>query len=69
MDSNNQTIKKIFLVNYLITSNSFFCVNRIGHILVFLAVALYIGLTAKRGRNYLSLIGVFTLILLGTLGI
>ncbi|CAF1417320.1 unnamed protein product [Adineta ricciae] len=40
----------------------------IGHILVFLAVALYIGLTVRRASNYVSLIGVFTLIILGTLG-
>ncbi|CAF1414845.1 unnamed protein product [Adineta ricciae] len=40
----------------------------VGHILVFLAVALYIGLTVRRGSNYVSLIGVFTLIILGTLG-
>ncbi|CAM2705447.1 unnamed protein product [Rotaria socialis] len=40
----------------------------ITHILVFLAVALYIGLTLTRTRNLVSLIGIFTLILLGTLG-
>jgi len=42
--------------------------NRIGHILVFLAVALYVGLTVSRARNLVSLIGIFTLIILGTLG-
>lgn len=42
---------------------------RTGHILVFFAIALYVGLTTKRGRNYVSLIGILTLILLGTLGI
>jgi hypothetical protein len=43
--------------------------NRIGHILVIIAVALYVGLTVRRGRNYISLIGIFILIILGTLGI
>jgi hypothetical protein len=43
--------------------------NRIGHILVIFAIALYVGLTVKRGRNYVSLIGIIVLIILGTLGI
>ena len=46
----------------------FLCFHRIGHILVFVAIALYIGLTVRRGRNYISLIGIIILILLGTLG-
>ncbi|CAM4803351.1 unnamed protein product [Rotaria magnacalcarata] len=40
----------------------------VGHLLVFLAIALYVGLTVNRARNYVSLIGIFTLILLGTIG-
>lgn len=43
-------------------------VTRVWHILVFVAIALYVGLTVKRGRNFVSLIGIFVLILLGTLG-
>jgi hypothetical protein len=43
--------------------------NRVGHILVIIAVALYIGLTVRSGRNYVSLIGIFILIILGALGI
>ncbi|CAF2016171.1 unnamed protein product [Rotaria magnacalcarata] len=40
----------------------------ITHILVFLAVVLYVAFTLARTRNLVSLIGIFTLILLGTLG-
>ncbi|CAF1009470.1 unnamed protein product [Adineta steineri] len=40
----------------------------IGHILVFLAVALYLGLTMKRAENLVSLSGIAILIILGTLG-
>ncbi|CAF3604560.1 unnamed protein product [Rotaria socialis] len=40
----------------------------VGHLLVFFAVALYVGLTVNRARNYVSLIGIFTLVLLGTIG-
>ncbi|UJR35986.1 hypothetical protein I4U23_028726 [Adineta vaga] len=40
----------------------------IGHILVFLGVALYIGLTVKQASNYVSLSGIVVLITLGTLG-
>ena len=35
---------------------------------MFLGVALYVGLTVTRTRNLISLIGIFTLIVLGTLG-
>ncbi|CAF0729652.1 unnamed protein product [Rotaria sordida] len=38
------------------------------HLLVFFGVALYVGLTVSRARNLVSLVGIFTLILLGTLG-
>jgi hypothetical protein len=37
-------------------------------LLVFIAIALYVVLTVKRARNYISLIGIIILILLGTLG-
>ncbi|CAF1231477.1 unnamed protein product [Rotaria sp. Silwood1] len=40
----------------------------IWHCLVFIAIALYVGLTVERTRNYISLIGIVTLILLGTIG-
>ncbi|CAF4792237.1 unnamed protein product, partial [Rotaria socialis] len=40
----------------------------VGHLLVFFAIALYVGLTVNRARNYVSLIGIFTLVLLGTIG-
>ena len=43
--------------------------NRIGHILVALAVILYVALTVERGRNFVSLLGIFILIILGALGI
>ncbi|CAF4723321.1 unnamed protein product [Rotaria sp. Silwood1] len=42
--------------------------KRVAHILVFLAVALYVGLTVAQPRNLVSLIGIFALIILGTLG-
>ena len=41
---------------------------RIWHILVFVAIAVYIGATVRRARNYVSLIGAVVLILLGTIG-
>ncbi|CAF4029869.1 unnamed protein product, partial [Rotaria sp. Silwood2] len=40
----------------------------VAHVLVFLAVAIYIGLTVTQVRNLVSLIGIFVLIILGTLG-
>ena len=42
--------------------------DRIWHILVFVAIAAYIGATVRRATNYVSLIGVVVLILLGTIG-
>jgi len=45
-----------------------FELNRIGHILVFIAIAIYIGVTTRRAANLISLIGIFMLIILGTLG-
>ena len=39
------------------------------HFLVFIGVALYVGLTLKQARNLVSLAGVIILIALGTLGI
>lgn len=71
LDQNPCDYDKIFLVNKTIAEISFdrcFSVSRIGHILVFLAIALYVGLTVKRGQNYVSLVGIFTLVSLGTLG-
>lgn len=63
---------KVFLVKYL---TSFFlhfyslCViKRLWHLFVFLIIALYLGLTVERKRNYVSLIGIIVLILLGTIG-
>ncbi|CAF2723753.1 unnamed protein product [Rotaria sp. Silwood2] len=40
----------------------------IWHFLVFIAIALYVGLTVERNRNYISLIGIVILILIGTIG-
>ena len=37
----------------------------IWHLVVLLAIAIYVGLTVKRARNYISLIGIIVLILLG----
>ena len=42
--------------------------DRIWHILVFVAIAAYIGATVRRATNYVSLVGVVVLILLGTIG-
>ncbi|CAF1154389.1 unnamed protein product, partial [Didymodactylos carnosus] len=41
---------------------------RIKNVLILIAIAVYLGLTIKDARNCVSLIGVFVLILLGTLG-
>ncbi|CAF4569377.1 unnamed protein product, partial [Rotaria sp. Silwood2] len=40
----------------------------IWHFLVFISIVLYVGLTVERTQNYISLIGIITLILLGTIG-
>ncbi len=44
-------------------------INRIWDLCVFITIALYLGLTVKRARNYVSLLGIIILILLGTIGI
>ncbi|CAF2950407.1 unnamed protein product [Rotaria sp. Silwood2] len=41
---------------------------KIWHFLVFISIVLYVGLTVERTQNYISLIGIITLILLGTIG-
>ncbi|CAF1038258.1 unnamed protein product [Rotaria sp. Silwood1] len=40
----------------------------VGHILTCFAILLYVGLTVERTRNYISLIGIITLVILGTIG-
>ena len=66
----SKNIQSIFLVNNqrLILNLDSFELNRIGHILVFIAIAIYIGVTTRRAANLISLIGIFMLIILGTLG-
>lgn len=42
--------------------------DRVWHFAVFIAIALYVGMTIKRPRNYVSLLGILILILLGIIG-
>jgi hypothetical protein len=43
-------------------------VGRIWHVVVFALIAIYVGSTVKRARNYVSLLGIIILIGLGTIG-
>ena len=68
-NSNCQNNPEIFLVDS--SKGKSRCVipfHRIWHFIVFISIALFVGLTIKRARNYISLIGIVTLILLGTIG-